>query len=342
MSTLIEPVREMILAHFAGNDEAFQRAAQGYAHEERRRRHPVVAESVEQLLKEATKRTGKEANLTPFRGVTSEIPVDRDKGVPLLEVRTACRELDSLVFGEETEQALARVLRENRDSELLRAHNLEPAKKILFCGPPGTGKTAAAEAVAQALYIPLAIVRFDSVVASYLGETAANLRKVFEFARTHAMVLFLDEFDAVGRERGDANEHGELKRVVTSLLQMMDSFRGETILIAATNHQSLLDSALWRRFDELVFFPMPDAAIIEKLLVQYFRQIKVEKGVLLSSVAEQLASLDVCQADVERLAITALKQTIMSGKKAVSSDIIQEVIAQQQKRSQHLSQWNHA
>ena len=135
-----------------------------------------------------------------------------------------------------------------------------------FAVLPGCGRTVSAEAIAAELYLPLALVRFDAVVSSYLGETAANLRKVFDFARSRPMVVLFDEFDAIGKDRASLEEHGEIKRVVNSFLQILDGFRSDTVAIAATNHQGLLDPALWRRFDEIVFFDMPCAAAIEDLL----------------------------------------------------------------------------
>src|SRR5262249_4991728 len=141
------------------------------------------------------------------------------------------------------------------------------------CGPPGCGKSVVAEGLAHDLYLPLATVRFDAVVSSYLGETGANLRKVFDFARGRPVVLLFDEFDAIGKHRTALDEHGELKRVVTSFLQLLDSFHAETLTIAATNHQGLLDPALWRRFDEILYFPPPNSEETESLLCRHFQQL---------------------------------------------------------------------
>ena len=124
---------------------------------------------------------------------------------------------------------------------MLCSHGVRSVGKMLFCGPPGCGKSIAAEAVAHAPYMPLATVRFDAVVSSYLGDTAANLRKVFDFPRTRPVVLVFDEFDAIGKHRTALDEHGELKRVVNSFLQLLDSFHADTLTIAATNHQELLE-----------------------------------------------------------------------------------------------------
>ena len=139
------------------------------------------------------------------------------------------RRLTDLVLDEATRKTLERIADENRKADLLKTYGSRPANRILFCGPPGCGKTVSAEAIAAELYLPLALVRFDAVVSSYLGETAANLRKVFDFARSRPMVVLFDEFDAIGKDRASLEEHGEIKRVVNSFLQILDGFRSDTV-----------------------------------------------------------------------------------------------------------------
>lgn len=255
MTTITESIRKMMLAHLADDKQGFRVAAEEYALEERRRNHPAVAMDVERLLHSDGGRPSINFKSLTHNGHNiMDSPRDVERDLPMLDIRNPDRNMESLLLDEGVRLRIEKIINENTNAHLLQGYGLEPIKKVLFCGTPGCGKTATAEALARSLMIPLAIVRFDAIIASYLGETAANLRRVFDFARTRPVVLFFDEFDAVAKERGDENEHGELKRVVTSLLQMMDSFRGETILIAATNHQSLLDNALWRRFDEVIFF----------------------------------------------------------------------------------------
>jgi SpoVK/Ycf46/Vps4 family AAA+-type ATPase len=185
--------------------------------------------------------------------------------------------------------------------------------------------------LANALSLPLAIVRFDAVVSSYLGETAANLRKVFDFARSRPVVLFFDEFDAIGKHRTALDEHGELKRVVNSFLQLLDGFHSETLTLAATNHQGLLDSALWRRFDEILFFPKPTPAEIEVLLCQHFRQITLHKSARLSDVIKRLAGLS--HADVERVAKDAIKQTLLSDHREIQPNVLAAAVERQIERT---------
>lgn len=139
-------------------------------------------------------------------------------------------------------------VQEQYRSDLLRSHNLEPRHRILLTGAPGNGKTSLAEALANELMVPFYRVRYDGIITSYLGETASRLSKLLEFVSQEHCVLFFDEFDAIGKERGDTHETGEIKRLVNSLLLQMDELPSYVVVIAATNHPELLDRAVWRRF----------------------------------------------------------------------------------------------
>jgi SpoVK/Ycf46/Vps4 family AAA+-type ATPase len=187
----------------------------------------------------------------------------------------------------------------------------------------------AAEALAKELYLPLVLVRFDAVISSYLGETAANLRRVFDFANSRPMVILFDEFDAIGKKRDDVEEHGELKRVVNAFLQMLDSFRGPAITIAATNHEKLLDSALWRRFDEVVMFQPPNEPEIAELLERYLRQIGTEGVDLAASASTLLGS---SHADVKRVAEDAIKFCLLSDSRRVNEGLLNRAINLQKER----------
>jgi len=259
-----------------------------------------------------------------------DLPKDHERGAALVEVIEPSRSLDDLVLAPDTRQILDRILAEKRRADSLYSHGLRPANKIIFCGPPGCGKTVAAEAVAQGLYLPLVLVRFDAVVSSYLGETAANLRRVFDFATTRPMIMLFDEFDAIGKSRTAEEEHGELKRVVNSFLQMLDGFKGEAVMIAATNHQGLLDVALWRRFDEAVYFNKPDHRAIQELLIRNLRQTGISTAIRVESKAKALVGMS--HADVERIAKDAVKQTIIEGRAEVQPDILEQAISRQRGR----------
>ena len=214
-------------------------------------------------------------------------------------------------------------MREFRQWDILEANGLRPSHKLLFCGPPGCGKTATAEVIATELGLPLVYIRFDSVVSSLLGETASNLRKVFEYIHEETWVVLFDEFDAIGRSRDDATEHGEIKRVVNAFLQMLDNFHGRSLLIAATNFEQALDPALWRRFDEVVRFERPTVGQIEELMKK--RLIPVMNSKI--STKRYGAQLEGSTfADVERIATDVLKSCALDGKTQLQAEDIKRAM----------------
>jgi SpoVK/Ycf46/Vps4 family AAA+-type ATPase len=158
------------------------------------------------------------------------------------------------------------LVEEHVRADVLRAHGYEPRHRILLSGPPGNGKTSFAEAVAEALALPFFVIRYDALIGSYLGETNARLRRLFDYVRTQSSILLFDEFDAIGKERGDTHETGEIKRVVSFLLMQLDQLASYVIVIAATNHAELLDRAVWRRFQIRLAFPAPDRSQLQVFL----------------------------------------------------------------------------
>lgn len=170
------------------------------------------------------------------------------------------RRIDDLVLGKNIRLEIEEFISEVRQTALLRAHSLEPRHTILLIGPPGTGKTSLAAAIASELNLPFLTVRYEGLVGSYLGETASRLQEVVEYASRIPSVLFFDEFESVGKERSDAQETGEIKRVVSSLLLHMDALPSHCIVICATNHPELLDRAVWRRFEIRLQLPIPGEA----------------------------------------------------------------------------------
>ena len=228
-----------------------------------------------------------------------------------MSVHEPVRGLDDIVLSRPNRLLLDGILREHNREDVLRAHGLRLVDRVLLCGPPGCGKTLAAEVLAAELARPLAIVRTDSVVSSFLGETAANLRKVFDFAASAPMVVLFDEFDALGKERDDASEHGELRRVTSAVLQMFDSWTGRSILVAATNHESMLDTAVWRRFEEALFLKPPTAAELCQLLTVKLRGVRPEFTI--SEVLKLGWFKGKPHADVERAIRRAVKEMVLAG-----------------------------
>lgn len=329
MTSPVDTVRKMLLAHQADDGGAFKAAVEELIAEERRKSHHVVARELERLLRGG----GEVRRLLPFRTLhawENEIPKDGDRGLPLLRAFEPSRSFDELVLREAVRQELGRFTTEVSRGELLRAHGIAPPSRLLLCGPPGCGKTSAAEAVARTLLQPLAVVRFDVLISSYLGETAANLRKIFDFIVTRPMVVLFDEFDAIAKQRDDDFEHGELKRVVNAFLQLLDGLRGDNVVIAATNHQGLLDSAVWRRFDEVVHFGLPSPVERKQVLLAGLR------GTPVSGLPDWALLLDrtegLSHADLERIALMAVREAILAEERAVTPERLEAAVARYERR----------
>lgn len=228
------------------------------------------------------------------------------------------------------------LLREYRRSEQIKMHGLTVRSKLLFCGPPGCGKTLCAEVFANELGLPLFVVKLDRLMSSYLGETATNIRKIFEFARRQPCVLFLDEFDAIARARDDGGEHSELRRVVNSLLLFIDQIQPSGFLLAATNLDQTLDPAVWRRFDEVVWFDAPDERMIRKYLANAFKNVAVEFEP--RDFAIKVAGYS--YSELEKICTQAIKLSILGRAKAVTSRNFNDAVndaKRREKRSKRLA-----
>ncbi len=238
----------LVKAGVQGDRSLFHRTVEAIIAEERGKQHHVLADQLE----EARRLNGKM--------ITSQPTLSNGTHQPLTYETVPQRTIDELILTAAVRQACQEVIEEHYRADLLRSHNIEPRHRILLIGPPGNGKTCLAEALAQAIGVPLLSVRYESVVGSFLGETASRLNKLFEHVVTRPCVLFFDEFDTVGKERGDVHDSGEIKRVVSSLLLQIDRLPSYVIVVAATNHQELLDRAVWRRFQLRLRLPPPTSA----------------------------------------------------------------------------------
>ncbi len=232
---------DLVKAGVSGNPDTARTAAEAIAADERAKKHTGVANRISKILD------------TPVRFAstmrTSKPSIRTRDGSGGIQRRDPDIELSSLFLTDKVRNASLELIEEQRRADVLRAHGLEPRHRLLLVGPPGNGKTSLAESLAYEMAIPLFTVRYDAVVTSYLGETAQRLRRLFDFVRTEPCVLFFDEFDAIGKERGDIHETGEIKRVVTTLLLQLDDLPSYCVLVGATNHPELLDRATWRRFE---------------------------------------------------------------------------------------------
>lgn len=323
-------LRQLVKAGATGDAEAFRQASEAIIREERQKQHHLLANDLEQILYGAPRKFSSDAT----RGLRERIPVDQERGLPLLTLREPSRGLEEVVLAPEALQVIEDILEQHRRAEVLRSYGLRPTDKVLFCGSPGCGKTLTAEVVATELGLPLALIRLDSVVSSYLGETAANLRKVFDFIDSSPMVALFDEFDALGKERADTSEHGELKRVVNAVLQMLDAYQGRSLIIAATNHEGMLDSAIWRRFEEVLAFGPPNKEQLSQLLSIKLRGVRREFEWDDERVLSMFAQMS--HADVERVLRRAIKEMILKSEEFLQCRHLEKAQRREVSRRQQL------
>ena len=257
------------------------------------------------------------------------LPRDPDRDAALVEVHHPERSRSDIVLAPEVQGRIERVVEEFRAQADLARHGLSPKSRLLFVGPPGCGKTLCAEILAGELGLDLLHARFDGIVSSYLGETASNLRRVFGYASQQRAILFFDEFDALGKRRDDPQEVGELKRVVSSFLQILDAHPRDRMVIAATNHEGMLDDALWRRFDEVLYFGRPSSAQLVALMELRLRSVR-KRGVDLASFATEMAGFS--YADAERVCLEATKAMILRSLKEMTPELLTHELAEQRER----------
>ncbi|OIQ99454.1 ATP-dependent zinc metalloprotease FtsH [mine drainage metagenome] len=223
-------------------------------------------------------------------------PVDKETGAPLAEIRFPMDADTPLpILGFELQKALESLVMEWSNLDALGAMEVHPATSCLVYGLPGTGKTQIAIAIANRLNLPLVIARLDGLISSFLGTTARNIANLFHFANRYQCILLLDEFDAVAKIRDDPHEVGEIKRVVNTLLQSLDARARIGLTLAITNHENLLDKAIWRRFEVRIFIPLPETQSREKIISQYFPPLRlsdVQLG-LVSWLTEGFSGADI-------------------------------------------------
>jgi SpoVK/Ycf46/Vps4 family AAA+-type ATPase len=270
-----------------GDKAKFRKVVEAIIAEERAKKHTVLAKSLEDMLR----------SMPVDKPVSNGNAVLDQRITNLLHEVMPERTFDDLVLPKEVIEISREVVQEHHRIDLLRSYNLEPRNRVLFIGPPGNGKTSLAEAFAHALMVPLLIVRYEGVVGTYLGETAVRLRRLLEHAKTRKCVLFFDEFETLGKERGDRHETGEIKRVVSSLLMQIDSLPSHVVVIGATNHAELLDRAVWRRFQVRMTLPAPTRSRLAEWFADFERRIKVPLGYAPETLAKKLYGVSFAEAE---------------------------------------------
>ncbi|MHA1357361.1 MAG: AAA family ATPase [Candidatus Helarchaeota archaeon] len=323
-------MKKLFQAYAEDDDTKFMEIAMEIISNEERKKHNLLANELKKLLFSNKQKNFK--NNTVSRHFKTNIPIPRDteKGFPLLEIKENYFHFNDVILTDDTKEKLENVVEEFRSAEILYSYGLKPKQKILFCGPPGTGKTLSSKVVCSELGYPLVYIRFDSIISSYLGQTATNLRKIFTFIEHGEWVVLFDEFDIIGKRRDDPYEHGEIKRVVNNFMQMLDNFEGKSLIICATNHQHLLDSAIWRRFDDIIYFDMPDSKRRIMLFEKYLRVLKRSGNLNINNLANLTENFS--PADIAQLCEESFRRVIIHGKNEITNDDILWAINKQRNK----------
>jgi predicted AAA+ superfamily ATPase len=298
----------LVRAGAKGDQASFRKVLEAVIAEERSKQHHVLAERLAAHLVQNGSGTG-----APLAGaVRNGQPTD------LFHEIEPSRRLGDLILPTVVGTACKELIEEQNRGDLLRAHNLEPRHRVLLAGPPGNGKTSLAEALATELAASFLVVRYEAVIASYLGETAVRLAKLFEQVRSRRCVLFLDEFDVVGKERGDIHETGEIKRVVSSLLLQVDALPSYVVVVTATNHPELLDRAVWRRFQLRLQLSPPSQEQAEEWFKRFEERLGTKIGYSPIMLARKLKGLSFSELeqfslDVQRRYVLSLPDSNVKG-----------------------------
>lgn len=307
-----EQLKALLRSFVERDDAQFLSIAMQVAAYEAKRGHGKLAEELKEMIDVAkSRRAGRE-----LLG-RDPTPISRPRGelAGLIAVSYPHDTLAMMVISDSVRERLARIVREQRHFQRIREHGLSPRRRILLTGPPGTGKTLTASVLAGELGLPLFLVRLEGLISKYLGETAAKLRLVFDAVRDTRGVYLFDEFDAIASKRGLPNEVGEIRRILNSFLQFIEHEESNSLVVAATNHPELLDHAVYRRFDDVIEYQLPNAAQIADALRARMREFS-DKGMDWKSLGTEAGGLS--YAEVARAADEAIKEAIIHDRTVVS------------------------
>ncbi len=304
------------------NDRDLSGLCESVIREEQEKGHGVLAAQLERtLIDTRARRRADEASTS--RQLNTRLRTKETSEPQLIRLNPE-QARHEMVLDEEIENRFRRIEREYAARERLAKHGLKYARRILLYGPPGCGKTLGAERLAWNTGLPLLKVHFDTLISSYLGESATSLRRVFEIAHREPCILFLDECDYVAKRRGDSKDVGEVSRIANTLLQLLEDYNASGLLLAATNLDDMLDHAIFRRFDDVFCIPLPGKKQIIDLLTMTLSSIPLDRHIYWPKLADELMGMSA--ATVVQVAQDAAKCVVLAGQEVLFSEDIQKAI----------------
>ncbi|WP_290524260.1 ATP-binding protein [Alcanivorax sp.] len=328
-----DQLKALLQSHLEGDENRFYSVAMQVAAHEAKRGHGKLAEELRALVDQAKSRRAAVTGNSPD---SKAVPISKPRGelANLLSVSYPKSRLGDMVLNNELAMQLERIIREQRHAAEILSHGLSPRRKLLLVGPPGTGKTMTASVLAGELGLPLFQVRLDGLITKFMGETAAKLRQIFESTLHARGVYFFDEFDAIGSQRGLANDVGEVRRILNSFLQMIEQDDSHSLIIGATNHPDILDNALFRRFDDLLHYELPDEAHIASVLKSRLSRLAV-KNTSWKRLADK--ALGLSYAELTRAADEVLKTALIERAEKISEQDISQALEERRRLSNRLN-----
>lgn len=308
-----EQLKSLIKSHFSNETERFYTIALQLAAHEAKKGHTALAHSIRELIDLERKKGGPK---------TFSFPLDL-KGLVLPEKPETTK--NTLVISSELKERINLVIQEYKQQSKLKSFGLGHRRKVMLIGPPGTGKTMTAKVLAHELHIPLYIIQVDKLVTKFMGETSAKLRQIFDLIEKEHGVYLFDEFDAIGGERSLDNDVGEMRRVLNSFLQFIELDSSDSLIVAATNNPKLLDKALFRRFDDVLYYDYPNEDEVKKLILNTlssFKPSKLEWKPLLNKTKS------LSHAEIVLGCTDAIKRSILGNKKKTTTKVIVEMLEQ--------------
>ena len=299
----------LIKSHYGSEPEKFNTFALQIAAHEAKLGHTNVATEIKAIIDKAKETKHKTKIFAPdLQGLFLE-------NIPAVN-------LSNIITSDDIKSKITRIISEFVQRDKLRKHDLENRRKILLSGPPGTGKTLTASIIANELNLPLFTILMDKMVTKYMGETSAKLRQVFDLIEQKQGVYLFDEFDAIGGERSRDNDVGEMRRVLNSFLQFIERDNSDSLIIAITNNRALLDQALFRRFDDVILYHLPNEQ--EKLELLQSRLSQFIKKVKFNELLPNINGLS--HAEISLACIDAIKETILNDKQQMNNQLILKAI----------------